>query len=53
MTIAKIQSPCMYVLCNKLSYEKIQHYLKDRKIEAAELWKERKKQNAARMQRIR
>ena len=53
MTIAKIQSPCMYVLCNKLSYEKIQHYLKDRKIEAAELWKERKKQNTARMQRIR
>lgn len=53
MTIAKMQSPCMYVLCNKLSYEKIQHYLKDRKIEAAELWKERKKQNTARMQRIR
>lgn len=53
MTIAKIQSPCKYGLCNKLSYQKIQHYLKDRKIEAAELWKERKKQNAARMQRIR
>lgn len=53
MTIAKIQSPCKYGLCNKLTYEKIQHYLNDRKIEAAELLKERKKQSAARMQRIR
>lgn len=42
MKIAKIQSPCRFVLCNILSYEKIQHYLNDRKIEAAELWKERK-----------
>ncbi|MEK5233126.1 competence protein CoiA family protein [Lysinibacillus sp. FSL K6-0232] len=53
MTIAKIQSPCKFVLYNKLSYEKIQHYLNDRKIEAAELWKERKVQSAARMQIIR
>ncbi|RDV35891.1 competence protein CoiA [Lysinibacillus capsici] len=52
MEIAKIQSPCRFVLCNKLSYEKIQHYLNDRKIKAAELWKKRKEQSAARMQRI-
>lgn len=52
MKIAKIQSPCRFVLCNKLSYEKFQHYLHDRKIEAAELWRERKEQSAARMQRI-
>ena len=51
--IAKIQSPCKYVLYNELSYKKIKQYLGERKIKAAELWNERKKQSAARMQRIR
>jgi len=53
MKFAKIQSPCKYVLCNKLSYEKIQRYLNDRKIKAVELLKGRKKQSTARMQRVR
>lgn len=53
MKIAKIQSPCKYVLCNELSYKKIQQYLDEIKIKAAELWNERKKQSAARIQKIR
>lgn len=53
MKIAKIQSPCKYVLCNELSYKKIQQYLDERKIKAAELWNERKKKSAARIQKIR
>lgn len=53
MKIAKIQSPYKYVLCKDLSYEKIQQCLDDRILEAAELWNERKKQNAARRQKIR
>lgn len=52
MKIFKIPSPCKYVLGNKLSYEKLQEYFIARSKEAAELWHERKKQNAIRMQRI-
>ncbi|OCS91710.1 competence protein CoiA [Caryophanon latum] len=53
MKIAKIQSPCQYVLCNTFTYEKIQQYLDERKIEAAKLWNKRKEQMAARMYNIR
>lgn len=52
MIIKKIQLSCKYVLCNELSYEKIQQYLDERKYEAAELWKERKRQSTARLQSI-
>lgn len=52
MKIYKIPSPCNYVLGNKLSYEKLQEYFIARTKEAAELWHERKKQNAITMQRI-
>jgi len=52
MKIYKIPSPCKYVLGNKLSYEKLQEYFIARTKEAAELWHERKKQNAITMQRI-
>ncbi|WP_339280277.1 competence protein CoiA family protein [Lysinibacillus sp. FSL P2-0066] len=52
MKIFKIPSPCKYILGNKLSYEKLQEYFIARSKEAAELWHERKKQNAIRMQRI-
>lgn len=51
MKIFKILSPCKYVLGNKLSFEKLQEYFINRSKYAREIWRERKKENALRLQR--
>ncbi len=52
MKIFKIPSPCKYVLGNKLSFERLQEYFINRSKKATEIWRERKKENALRLQRI-
>ncbi|WP_400243208.1 competence protein CoiA family protein [Niallia sp. JL1B1071] len=52
MKIFKVPSPCKYVLGNETSFKKLQEYFTNRSKKAAEIWRERKKEHALRMQRI-